>query len=220
MKQIVKKTLTMTLAAVCLFVGFGCAVERNDPSVGTGNVTAALYEAETGSTDYRNDDDGKLRIDEQHTIDFYLDNESLITEQCLAVIGDRKPDTVETNLRGIDVTEDDWMETFQINGVRITLLHYVVHYTEKPQQYTLLWSIDLDEGHVLASGIRIGSTEEELKRAYEGKTDGRLWLAEWFSDENTREYILFGDWYERYLIFIEVDAKTGIICGISYDYDS
>ena len=215
MKHTVKKTLAMTLAAGCLFAGIGCAVDRNDTTVGTGSVTAAPYEAEKGSTEYRNDDDGKLRIDEQHTIDFYLDSDE-ITEQCLAVIGDRKPDTVETNLRGIDLTEDDWMETFQINGVRITLLHYVVHYSEKPQQYTLLWSIDLDEGHVLASGIRTGSTEEELKRAYEGK----MYFAEQFSDENTREYILFGDWYERYLICFEVDAKTGIIRGISYDYDS
>ena len=181
-------------------------------------LVCSLFGCGQSTANIRNTDDGKLRIDEQHIIDFYLGNDEQgaepITEQCLALIGDREPDSVETNLCAVDFNgPDDSFETYLVNGVKIVLLHY----GEEPHRYTVLWTIDLDENHSLASGIRIGSTEEELKRAYDGKTG--FWFEEHYSDDSTHYYVLYGDWFERYLILFEVDANTGVITSISYDLD-
>ena len=166
------------------------------------------------TAEIRNNDDGKLRIDEQHEIDFYLGNDEVganpITAQCLAIIGDREPDSVEM---------DDYygpggyIETYQINGAEIILRHY-----ETTQgQHTVLMAVNLDESHVLASGIRIGSTEEALKRAYGDKPE--FYFEDHYSDDDTHVYVLYGEWFERYLILFEVNTATGRVESISYDLD-
>ena len=165
-------------------------------------------------SEIRNSDDGKLRIDEQHEIDFYLGNDEVgaepITEQCLAIVGDREPDSVKT---------DDfygpggYIETYQINGAEIILRHY-----ETTQgQHTVLTAVDLDTSHVLAGGIRIGSTEETLKRAYGDKPE--FYFEDHYSDDDTHVYVLYGEWFERYLILFEVNTATGRVESISYDLD-
>ena len=72
----------------------------------------------------QNEDDGQLRLDEQHTIDFYLGNEEAgadpITEQCIGIIGSREPDAVE---------DQEWAPgsvayTYHINGATIRILQY------------------------------------------------------------------------------------------------
>lgn len=173
-----------------------------------------LLGCRTKTTEIRNFDDGKLRIDGEHEIDFYLGNDEVganpITEQCLAIIGDREPDSVEM---------DDYygpggyIETYQINGAEIILRHY-----ETTQgQHTVLMAVDLEENHVLASGIRIGSTEEALKRAYGDKPE--FYFEDHYSDDNTHVYVLYGDWFERYLIEFLVDTATERITDIDYTLD-
>ena len=80
-----KKVLTVLLAALLLCGLSGC---------------------KDASTRIQNTDDGKLCIDEQRAIDFYLGNDEEgadpITAQCLAIIGDREPDSIETNLCAVD----------------------------------------------------------------------------------------------------------------------
>ena len=176
--------------------------------IGCGQKTAVI----------RNSDDGKLRIDEQHEIDFYLGNDEVganpITEQCLAIIGDREPDSVKTDLGGFNDPED-YLEIYRINGAEIILLHY-----ETTQgQRTVLQTIDLDANHVLAGGIRIGSTEEALKRAYADRPEYYFSYHDAEDDDDTRYYVLYGDWFERYLILFEVNTATGRVESISYDLD-
>ena len=176
--------------------------------IGCGQKTAVI----------RNSDDGKLRIDEQHEIDFYLGNDEVganpITEQCLAIIGDREPDSVKTDLGGFNDPED-YLEIYRINGAEIILLHY-----ETTQgQRTVLQTIDLDANHVLAGGIRIGSTEEALKRAYADRPEYYFSYHDAEDDDDTRYYVLYGDWFERYLILFEVNTATGRVESISYDPD-
>ena len=166
----------------------------------------------------RNTDDGKLRISEQYEIDFYLGNDevgaSRITEQCLSIIGDRKPDSVETNLISVDFNgPDDYYEIYKINGAEIILLHYGT----EPHRYTVLTTVNLGTNHVLESGIRIGSTEEELKSAYKDRAE--FYYVDHYSDDSTHVYVLYGEWYERYLILFEVNATTGKIVSISYELD-
>lgn len=192
-----KKVLTVLLAALLLCGLSGC---------------------KDASAQIQNKDDGKLCIDEQRAIDFYLGNDEEgadpITAQCLAIIGDREPDSIETNLCAVDFNgPEDFFEIYIVNGVKITLLHY----GEEPHRHTVLWTVDLDENHSLASGIGIGSTEEELKHAYNGKTE--FYFEDHYGDDDTKYYALYGAWYERYPIVFEVDTATGIITDISYDLD-
>ena len=170
------------------------------------------------TAEIRNTDDGKMRIDEQHEIDFYLGNDEVganpITEQCLAIIGDWEPDSVETNLIAVDFNEsEDYYDIYNINGVEIILLHYGT----EPHRYTVLTMVNLDSNHVLESGIKIGSTEEELKRAYSDKPE--FYFEDHYSDDDTHVYVLYGDWFERYLILFEVNTATGRVESISYDLD-
>lgn len=197
--QSTRKRCIATVLLLCFSVLFGC-----------GQKTVEI----------RNTDDGKLRIDEQHEIDFYLGNDEVgvgpITEQCLAIIGDREPDSVETNLMAVGFHgPDDYYEIYNINGVELFLLHYGT----EPHRYTALTLIKLDANHVLESGIRIGSTEEELKRAYEGRENFFFFFFEPLSDDDTHMYLLGGEWYERYLISFKVNATTGKIESISYAFD-
>ena len=176
--------------------------------IGCGQKTAEI----------RNSDDGKLRIDEQHEIDFYLGNDEVgaepITEQCLAIIGDREPDSVKTDLGGFNDPRD-YLEIYHVNGAEIILLYY-----ETTQgQRTVLQTIDLDANHVLAGGIRIGSTEEALKRAYADRPEYYFSYHDAEDDDDTRYYVLYGDWFERYLILFEVNTATGRVESISYDLD-
>lgn len=176
--------------------------------IGCGQKTAEI----------RNSNDGKLRIDEQHEIDFYLGNDEVgaepITEQCLAIIGDREPDSVKTDLGGFNDPRD-YLEIYHVNGAEIILLYY-----ETTQgQRTVLQTIDLDANHVLAGGIRIGSTEEALKRAYADRPEYYFSYHDAEDDDDTRYYVLYGDWFERYLILFEVNTATGRVESISYDLD-
>lgn len=175
-----------------------------------------LLGCRTKTTEIRNFDDGKLRIDGEHEIDFYLGNDEVgagpITEQCLAIIGDRKPDSVETDLGGFH-DPGDYLEIYRVNGAEIIFLHY-----ETTQgQGTVLTAVNLDASHVLASGIRIGSTEEALKRAYGDKPE--FYFEDHYSDDNTHVYVLYGDWFERYLIEFLVDTATERITDIDYTLD-
>ena len=195
----IKKRWTAALLLLCISVLFGC-----------GQKTVEI----------RNADDGIFCIDEQHIIDFYLGNDEVgadpITEQCIAIIGDRKPDSVETNLISVDFNgPDDYYEIYKINGTKIILLHYQT----TQGQHTVLTAVMLDANHVLESGIRIGSTEEELKRAYEDKPEFYFESHDAEDDDNTRFYVLYGDWFERYLILFEVNATTGKIVSISYELE-
>lgn len=195
--QSIKKKRVTVLLLLCISILFGC-----------GQKTVEIH----------NTDDGKLRIDEQHIIDFYLGNDEVgadpITEQCLAIIGDREPDSVETNLISVDFNgPEDYYDVYNINGVEIILLHYGT----EPHRYTVLTTVNLGANHVLESGIRIGSTEEELKRAYEDRAE--FYFEDHYSNDNTLVYVLYGDWYERYLILFEVNTATGKVESISYDLD-
>lgn len=179
---------------------------------------SALFGCGQREVEIHNTNDGKLRIDEENIIDFYLGNDEvgadLITEQCLAIIGDRKPDSVETNLIAVDFNgPEDYFEIYNINGVEIILLHYGT----EPHRYAVLTAVNLDANHVLESGIRIGSTEEELKRAYEDSAE--FYFEDHYSDDDSHLYVLYGEWYERYLILFEVDTATGTVESISYDLD-
>lgn len=179
---------------------------------------SALFGCGQREVEIRNTDDGKLRIDEENIIDFYLGNDEVganpITEQCLAIIGDRKPDSVETNLIAVDFNgPEDYFEIYNINGVEIILLHYGT----EPHRYTVLTAVNLDANHVLESGIRIGSTEEELKNAYKDRAEFNF--EDHDSDDDMHVYVLYGEWYERYFILFEVDTATGTVESISYDLD-
>lgn len=164
----------------------------------------------------QNEDDGKLRIDEQHTIDFYLGSEEAgtdpIAEQCLQMMGDRKPDEVK-KMEGWDSLPDEYLHTYRLNGASIRIAHSGAEMDERD----VLWSIELGQNHILSSGVRIGSTEEELKKAYEGKPGFDFYGYD--VDDQLRVYVLYGPWYERYLILFEVDARIGRITGIDYELD-
>ena len=195
--QSIKKGCVSIFLLICILLLFGCGQRE---------------------VEIRNANDGKLRIDEENIIDFYLGNDEVgadpITEQCIAIIGDRKPDSVETNLIAVDFNgPEDYFEIYNINGVEIILLHYGT----EPHRYTVLTAVNLDANHVLESGIRIGSTEEELKRAYEDSTE--FYFEDHYSDDDSHLYVLYGEWYERYLILFEVDTATGTVESISYDLD-
>ena len=161
----------------------------------------------------QNEDDGQLRLDEQHTIDFYLGNEEAgadpITEQCIGIIGSREPDAVE---------DQEWAPgsvayTYHVNGAEIRILEY----GEGSDREKVLLDVELGENHALQSGVRVGSTEAELKKAYEGRPD--LTFYGYDVDEKMRVYVLYGPWCERYLILFEVDPQTGRIVGIDYELD-
>lgn len=193
----IKKRWTAALLLLCISVLFGC-----------GQKTVEI----------RNADDGIFCIDEQHIIDFYLGNDEVgadpITEQCIAIIGDREPDSVETNLISIDFKgPEDYYDIYNINGAEIILLHYGT----EPHRYTVLTTVNLGTNHVLESGIRIGSTEEELKSAYKDRAE--FYYEDHYSDDSTHVYVLYGEWYERYLILFEVDTAAGTVKSISYDLD-
>ena len=168
------------------------------------------------TAEIRNSDDGKLRIDERQEIDFYLGNDEVgaepITAQCLAIVGDREPDSVKTDLGGFSDPRD-YLEIYNINGAEIILLYY-----ETTQgQRTVLQAVNLDANHVLAGGIRLGSTEKALKRAYGDKPE--FYFEDHYSDDDTHVYVLYGEWFERYLILFEVNTATGRVESISYDLD-
>ena len=195
--QSIKKECVAIFLLICILLLFGCGQRE---------------------VEIRNTDDGKLRIDGEREIDFYLGNDEVgadpITEQCIAIIGDREPDSVETNLISVDFNgPEDYYEIYNINGAEIILLHYGT----ESHRYTVLTTVNLDPNHVLESGIKIGSTEEELKRAYADRTE--FYFEDHFSDDNTHLYVLYGEWYERYLILFEVDTATGTVESISYDLD-
>lgn len=161
----------------------------------------------------QNEDDGRLRLDEQHTIDFYLGNEEAgadpITEQCIGIIGRREPDAME---------DQEWPPgsvayAYHINGAAIRILQY----GEAPAKKMVLLDIGLGGNHVLQSGIHIGSTEAELKQSYEDKPD--FYFHGYDVDDGLRAYVLYGPWYEKYLILFEVDPETGRITGIDYELD-
>ena len=197
--QSIKKRCVAFFFLMCILLLFGCGQRE---------------------AEIRNTDDGKLRIDGEREIDFYLGNDEdgadPITEQCIVIIGDREPDSVETNLISVDFNgPEDYYDIYNINGAEIILLHYGT----EPHRYTVLTTVNLGANHVLESGIRIGSTEEELKRAYEDKPEFYFESHDAEDDDNTRFYVLYGDWFERYLILFEVNATTGKIVSISYELD-
>ncbi len=161
----------------------------------------------------QNEDDGKLRIDKQHTVDFYLGSEEAgvdpITEQCLQMIGNGEPDEMD---------DQEWppggtVLTYHINGAAFRILEY----GEEPDREKVLMAIALGENHKLQSGIHIGSTEAELKHSYEGRPT--VDLHGYDVNNELRVYVLYGPWYERYLILFEVDVGTGRIIGIDYELD-
>lgn len=165
----------------------------------------------------QNTDDGKLRIDADHVVDFYLGNDEVgaepIEAQCMEIIGNREPD-VKMDLCDVAFHgPEDYFAIYRANGTEIT----IVHYWNTAGEQTSLYEIALDEHHALASGIRIGSTEDELRRAYDNEPGFRL--DEHMNDDETRWYVLYGDWYERYPILFEVDASEGLITGIYYELD-
>lgn len=161
----------------------------------------------------QNEDDGRLRLDKQHIVDFYLGNDTEgadpITDQCLAILSDRTPESVQDG--------DGWypgatIALYCVNGATIRILRY-----GEGQQ--ILLDIELGKNHVLSNGIRVGSTEAELLESY----------GDWpefypdpldIYDDNVLAYVLYGPWYERYLILFEVDAVAGQITSISYEFDS
>ncbi len=107
----------------------------------------------------QNEDDGMLRIDERHTVDFYLGSEEAgtdpITEQCLRLAGGRKPDEVK-KMESWDSLPDEYLHTYCLNGARIR----IAHSGSKQEERDVLWDIELGENHILSGGVRIGSTEE------------------------------------------------------------
>ena len=185
-----RKILTALLAALLLCGLSGC------------NDASALIQ---------NKDDGKLCVDEQQAIDFYLGNDEEgadpITAQCLAIIGERKPDSTEP----IDGITPGELYTYRVNGLKIRIFHYGM-------EQTVLLRVELDANHALSGGIRIGSTEEELKRAYDGKPEF-YFRSHDSEDGETRCYVLEGGWFEQYPILFEVDPDTGAVTGISYELD-
>ena len=158
----------------------------------------------------RNEDDGRLRLDGERVIDFYPDSAEEITDQCLAILGDRKPELVQ---------DQDWAPgtvayTYHINGAAIRILAY----GEGSDWDKVLLDVDLGENHALQSGVRIGSTEAELLESY---GDWPEFCPDPYDiyDDGVRAYVLYGPWYERYLILFEVDAKTGRIMAMDYELD-
>lgn len=163
----------------------------------------------------RNEDDGRLRLDEQHTVDFYRGNDAEgadpITAQCLAILGDRKPASVKP-ADGWEFGPGAEIALYHVNGADVRILRYGA-------EEQLLLDIVLGENHVLSGGVRIGSTEAELLESY---GDWPEFCPDPYDiyDDGVRAYVLYGPWYERYLILFEVDAATGKITGISYEYDA
>lgn len=177
-------------------------------------LLVSLLGCRSQAAEIRNTDDGKLRIDEQSCVDFYLENDNEgadpTTRQCLAIIGDQKPESVEA----IEGVTSGGLYTYHVSGTKIRILRYET----ETRVREVLEGIDLDANHILSSGIRIGSTEEELKRVYDGNQE--YFFRDYdMGGSDTRFYVLYGDWYERYLILFEVDATTGVITDISYELD-
>ncbi len=157
----------------------------------------------------QNEDDGRLRLDEEHVIDFYHDDADPITAQCLAILGDSKPELVK---------EQDWAPgsvayTYHVNGAEIRILEY----GEGSDREKVLLDVELGENHALQSGVRVGSTEAELKKAYEGKPE--FDFHGYDVDKDLRVYVLYGPWYEKYLILFEVDPAAGRIQAMDYELD-
>ena len=168
-----------------------------------------LFGCRERAVQVQNEDDGRLRLDEGQTIDLYYDDADPITAQCLAILGDRTPELVK---------EQDWAPgsvayTYRINGADIRILEY----GDEPDREKVLLDVFLGKNHALQSGVRIGSTQAELKKAYEGRPD--LTFYGYDVDEKMRVYVLYGPWCERYLILFEVDPQTGRIVGIDYELD-
>ena len=170
-----------------------------------------LFGCRNKTVEVQNEDDGRLRIDEQHTIDFYHDllaeEGNPIVEQCLQLIGNREPDEV-SSMESEDHLPGDCLRIYTVNGAKIMLWEYGI----EPNRYTSLWAIDLGPNHVLSSGIRVGSTEDELKRCYEGYDFHLI-------DNGVRMYALYGPWYERYPILFEIDDTSDRITRIDYELD-
>lgn len=157
----------------------------------------------------QNEDDGRLRLDGEHVIDFYHDDAAPITAQCLAILGDREPELVK---------EQDWAPgsvayTYHVNGAEIRILEY----GEGSDREKVLLDVELGENHALQSGVRVGSTEAELKKAYEGKPE--FDFHGYDVDKDLRVYVLYGPWYEKYLILFEVDPAAGRIQAMDYELD-
>ena len=154
----------------------------------------------------QNEDDGRLRLDGEHVIDFYHDDAAPITAQCLAILGDREPELVK---------EQDWAPgsvayTYHVNGAEIRILEY----GEGSDREKVLLDVELGENHALQSGVRVGSTEAELKKAYEGKPEFGF-----HGYDVDKDYVLYGPWYEKYLILFEVDPAAGRIQAMDYELD-
>ena len=162
----------------------------------------------------QNEVDGRLSLDETHTVDFYLGNDTEgtdpITDQCLAVLEGKKPESVKA-AEGWEFGPGAEIALYRVNGAAIRILK---HATGK-----LLLDIELGENHVLSGGVRIGSTEEELLESY---GDWPEFCPDPYDiyDDGVRAYVLYGPWYGRYLILFEVDAAAGKITSISYEFDS
>ena len=161
----------------------------------------------------QNEDDGRLRLDGEHVVDFYRGSEEAgadpITAQCLTILGDRKPDEVKAQ----DWAPGSVAYTYHINGAAIRILEY----GEGSDREKVLLDVELGENHALQSGVRVGSTEAELKKAYEGKPE--FDFHGYDVDEALRVYVLYGPWYEKYLILFEVDPAAGRIQAMDYELD-
>ncbi len=181
-------------------------------------VTALMLLLLTGCwervVEIRNEDDGRLRLDEASTIDFYLGRDDTginpITIQCETILSGRKPESVKAADGGA-FGSGDKIAVYRLNGATIRMLRY-------GSGSQILLNVSLGENHVLASGVRIGSTEAELLESCAGKPE--LYFHGYdLEGGNTRAYVLYGPWYERYMILFEVDAATGRITGIFYELD-
>lgn len=163
----------------------------------------------------KNEDDGRLRLDETHTVDFYLGNDTEgadpITDQVLAALAGTKPESVKA-AQGWEFGPDAEIALYRLNGAQIRILRYGAG-------ERVLLDIELGQNHVLSGGVRIGSTEAELRASY---GDWPEFCPDPYDiyDEGVRAYVLYGPWYEYYLILFEVDAATGRITSISYELDS
>ena len=160
----------------------------------------------------QNEDDGRLRLDEAHTIDFYQDGEEgsdRIAAQCLDVLSGVKPESVKT-AQGWEFGPDAEIALYRLNGAQIRILRYGAG-------ERVLLDIELGQNHVLSGGVRVGSTEAELLASYGDRP--HFSHNPYYEDRTTRVYVFYGSWSEYYLILFEVDAAAGRITSISYELD-
>ena len=173
-----------------------------------------LFGCRDRAVEVRNEDDGRLRLDETHTVDFYRGNDAKgadpITDQCLAVLEGKKPESVKA-AEGWEFGPGSEIALYHVNGATVRMLRY-------GDGDQVLLDVELGGNHVLSGGIRVGSTEEELLESFENRATFDFHGYDLEGD--TRAYVLYGPWYERYLIFFEVDAATGRITSTSYELDS